>query len=236
MNLQNSLIQIWKKKLTPGRQLRNSGRLAPDKLRPQPLPVQQPAPLTHRPLGSWNMQHYRCHMQFSTTKMMHHVHPRCGLVRDKPDVGKDKEEWTPKRQTGSTGICGSLFLLHHWCVMILPPENLPGQRREEYERRRAVEEGQLVNYNQAANRQDRAAARNACDPDQDKIMQDPGPANLEAMLAPISISDNNWVVLETPPWSGYYAEKYNAETETEPVHCPMGQDLDNLLANRERDR
>jgi hypothetical protein len=56
------------------------------------------------------------------------------------------------------------------------------------------------------------------------------------MLATISISDDNWVVLETPPWSRYYAEKYNAEMETEPVHCPMGQDLVKYLANRERDR
>jgi hypothetical protein len=59
-------------------------------------------------------------------------------------------------------------------------------------------------------------------------MQDPGPANLEAMLATISISDNNWVVLDTPPWR-YYAEKYNAEMETELVHCPVGQDLVNEL-------
>jgi hypothetical protein len=52
---------------------------------------------------------------------------------------------------------------HYWDLgQPLPPaplvcdavaaENLRGQRREEYERRRAVEEGQLVNYNQAANR------------------------------------------------------------------------------------
>jgi hypothetical protein len=66
------------------------------------------------------MQHIRCHIQFSTKRRMHHVHPRCGLVRDKPAVGEDKEEWTPKRQTGSTGICRSLFLLHYWYVMLLP--------------------------------------------------------------------------------------------------------------------
>jgi hypothetical protein len=118
----------------------------------------------------------------------------------------------------------------------LAAENLHGQRREEYERRRAIEEGQLVNYNQADNRRDRAAARNARDPDQEEIMQDPGPANQEAMLATISISDDNWVVLETPPWCRYYAVKYNAEMETEPVYCPMGQDLVKYLANRERDR
>jgi hypothetical protein len=71
-------------------------------------------------LGSWNMQHIRCHLQFSRTKMMQHMHPRCGLVRDKPAVGKDKEEWTPKRLIGITGISGSLFLRHHWYVMLLP--------------------------------------------------------------------------------------------------------------------
>jgi hypothetical protein len=137
----------------------------------------------------------------------------------------------------------------------LAAENLHGQRREEYERPRAVKEGQLVHYNQAANRRDRAAARNARDPDREDIMQDPGPANLEAMIATISIPGDNWVILDTPPWKyyadkynakmsdnifsicpwKYYADKYNAEMETEPVHCPMGQDLVKYLANRERD-
>jgi hypothetical protein len=81
----------------------------------------------------------------------------------------------------------------------LAAENLHGQRREEYEQRRAVKEGQLVNYNQAANRRDRAAARNARDPEREE-MQDPGPVNLEAMIATISIPDDNWVVLNVPPW------------------------------------
>jgi hypothetical protein len=36
----------------------------------------------------------------------------------------------------------------------IPAENLRGQRRNEYQRRRAVEEEQLVNYNQLANRRD----------------------------------------------------------------------------------
>jgi hypothetical protein len=40
--LLNSLIAIWMKKSTPGRQLSNSGRLAPDRLRPQP-PAAGPA-------------------------------------------------------------------------------------------------------------------------------------------------------------------------------------------------
>jgi hypothetical protein len=34
--------------------------------------------------------------------------------------GKDREEWTPKRQMGSTGIRGSLFLLPCWYGMLLP--------------------------------------------------------------------------------------------------------------------
>jgi hypothetical protein len=55
------------------------------------------------------------------------------------------------------------------------------------------------------------------------------------MIDTISLFDDNWVVLDTPPWR-YYAEKYNAELETEPVHCPVGQDLVKYLANRERDR
>jgi hypothetical protein len=138
----------------------------------------------------------------------------------------------------------------------LAAENLHGQRREEYERRRAVKEGQLVNYNQAVNRRDRAAARNARYPEREEIMQDPGPVNLEAMIATISIPDDNWVVLDVPPWKyyadkynakvsanifsfgpwKYYAEKYNAEMETEPVHCLVGQDLVQYLANREKDR
>jgi hypothetical protein len=37
------------------------------------------------------------------------------------------------------------------------------------------------------------------------------------------------------PWK-YYADKYNAKMETEPVHCPVGQDLVKYLANREKDR
>jgi hypothetical protein len=51
---------------------------------------------------------------------MLHEHPRCGLVRDQPVKGKDKEEWTPKRLMGRTGIHGSLFLLPRWYGMLLP--------------------------------------------------------------------------------------------------------------------
>jgi hypothetical protein len=50
---------------------------------------------------------------------MQHMHPRCGLVRDKLAEGGDNEEWTPKRLMGITGILGSLFLRHHWYVMLL---------------------------------------------------------------------------------------------------------------------
>jgi hypothetical protein len=87
---------------------------------PQLRQVQQPLLLTRHPLGSWNMQQIQCHKQFPTMKKMHHVHPRCGLVRDQTAKGKDREEWMPKRQTGRTGIHGSLFLLHHWYVMLFP--------------------------------------------------------------------------------------------------------------------
>jgi hypothetical protein len=105
------------KKLTPGRQPRHNYRLAFIKLRPR---VRRPPPLTHRLLSSWNMQHIRCLLQFSTTKMMQHMHPRCGLVRDKLAEGDDNEEWTPKRLMGITEILGSLFLRHDWCMMLLP--------------------------------------------------------------------------------------------------------------------
>jgi hypothetical protein len=153
-------------------------------------------------------------------------------------------------------------------------ENLRGQRRDEYERRRAVEEGQLVQHNQAANRRDRAAAREARDQDREDIMDDPGPANLEAMMAldlleevpdgrvgpskqisSISNPDDDWEVLEWTPWvefSGaqvkaaakeflvdpwqYFGEKYSADNEAPPVHCPTGQELTKYLADREKDR
>jgi hypothetical protein len=52
--------------------------------------------------------------------MMQHMHPGCGLVRDKLAEGEDKEEWMPKRLMGGTGILGGLFLRHHWYVMLLP--------------------------------------------------------------------------------------------------------------------
>jgi hypothetical protein len=125
----------------------------------------------------------------------------------------------------------------------VPAENLRGQRREEYQRRRAVEEGQLVHYNQAAHRRDRAAARNACNLDHDEAMMDAGPVELEAMMDTLSLSNDNWA--NDSAWQ-YYAEKYNTEREVgpvcefhqeiEPVKCPVGQDLVKYLANREKDR
>jgi hypothetical protein len=123
-----------------------------------------------------------------------------------------------------------------------PAENLRGQRREEYQRCRAVEEGQLVNYNQAADRRNQAAARNARNPDHNKAMMDPGPVELEAMIATLSLSNDNWV--DDSAWK-YYVEKYNVKREVrpvcefhqeiEPVKCPVGQDLVKYLANREKD-
>jgi hypothetical protein len=72
---------------------------------------------------------------------------------------------------------------------------------------------------------------------------DPGPVELEAMTATLSLSNNNWV--DDSAWK-YYAEKYNAEREVgpvcefhqeiEPVKCLVGQDLVKYLANREKDR
>jgi hypothetical protein len=113
-------MQTWKRKSPPGRRHSNSCRLASDRLRPQLLQVQQPPLLTRHPLGSWNMQHIQCRKQFSTMKKMLHVHPRCGLVRDQPAEGEDREERMPKRQMGSCGIRGSLSLLHHWYEMLFP--------------------------------------------------------------------------------------------------------------------
>jgi hypothetical protein len=112
-------------------------------------------------------------------------------------------------------------------------ENLRGQRRDEYEGRRAVKEGgQLVQHNQAANRRDRAAAREAGDQDREDIMDDTGPANLEAMMAldlsneklkvqagpvdpPTQISsisgpEDDLEVLEWPPWVRF-AEIHRAQ-------------------------
>jgi hypothetical protein len=96
-----------------------------------------------------------------------------------------------------------------------------------------VEEGQLVNYNQAANRRDCAAARDARDPNRDDIMQDPGPVNLEAkiaavdlsskkwkvqagpvnlkaMIASISFPGDKWDVLDVPPWV-HFADEHEAK-------------------------
>jgi hypothetical protein len=83
-------MRICKTKSTPGRLLRNSCWPALKKLCPSLQQLLQLPLLTHRPLGSWNMQHIRCLQQFSTTKKMHHVHPRCDLVRDQMAKGRGK--------------------------------------------------------------------------------------------------------------------------------------------------
>jgi hypothetical protein len=74
-------------------------------------------------------------------------------------------------------------------------------------------------------------------------MMDPGPVELEAMMATLSLSTDNWV--DDSAWK-YYAEKYNSEREKGPicefhqekelVQCPVGQDLVKYLASREKDR
>jgi hypothetical protein len=124
----------------------------------------------------------------------------------------------------------------------IPAENLRGQRREEYHQCRAVKEGELVHYNQLADRRDRAAARKARDQDHDEAMKDPGPVELEAMMATLSLS-TDWV--DGSAWK-YYAEKYNSMREKGPicefhqekelVQCPVGQDLVRYLVSREKDR
>jgi hypothetical protein len=63
-------------------------------------------------------------------------------------------------------------------------------------------------------------------------MMDPGPVELEAMMATLFLSDH-WI--SNFAWK-YYAKKYNAMTERELVQCPVGKDLVKYLANREKDR
>jgi hypothetical protein len=72
---------------------------------------------------------------------------------------------------------------------------------------------------------------------------DPGPVELEAMMATLSLSTDNRV--NNSVWK-YYADKYNAERENGPVYefhqekkpvkCPVLQYLVKYLANREKDR
>jgi hypothetical protein len=104
----------------------------------------------------------------------------------------------------------------------IPAENLLGQRRNGYQRRRAVEEEQLVNYNQLANRRDRAAARNAGDPNYDKAMRDPGPMELEAMMATLSLSKNDWC--SDSVWQ-YYTQKYNYLKEKDRKRSQSNQEV-----------
>jgi hypothetical protein len=82
-----------------------------------------------------------------------------------------------------------------------------------------------------------------------------GPVNLQAKIASISFPGDKWDVLDVPPWGNfadeheakvatdiftvgpwrYFCEKYNAENEIKPVHCPVRWDLVKYLAVRERD-
>jgi hypothetical protein len=217
------------------------------------------------------MQHIRCHLQFSTTKMMQHMHPRCRLFRDKLAKGEDNEEWTPRRLMGITGILGSLFLQHHWCIMLLPRKIISADKDEKStnEEEQSKKGSKLTTTKPPT---DEIAP--LLDPDRENIMQDPGPVNLdamiatvdlpgkrwnvlagpvnlEAMIASISLPGNKWDVLDVPPcvrfadghnakvaadifsvgpWRYYFCEKYNAEQEIEPVHCPVRWDLVKYLA------
>jgi hypothetical protein len=83
----------------------------------------------------------------------------------------------------------------------------------------------LVIYNQAADRQDRAAALNARNPDPDEAMMDAGPLELEAMMNALSLSNDNWV--DDSAWQ-YYAEKYKAES------APSGRTSSNTWQTEKR--
>jgi aminoglycoside phosphotransferase len=63
-------------------------------------------------------------------------------------------------------------------------------------------------------------------------MRDPGPVELEAMMAMLSLS-KHWT--SDSAWK-YYAEKYNSMTERVLVQCPVGKELVKYLAKREKDR
>jgi hypothetical protein len=76
-----------------------------------------------------------------------------------------------------------------------------------------------------------------------------GPVDPPTQISSISGPDDDWEVLEWPPlvhfagvkaqaaandflvdpWR-YFCEKYNAENEDPPVHCPMERDLVKYLA------
>jgi hypothetical protein len=181
-------------------------------------------------------------------QLEHAAHPVPPAVFNDDNAAYAPQMWLGQRQAGrgqrQQRMDAEAASGHYWDLgQPLPPaplvrdavdaENLRGQRREEYERRRAVEEGQLVNYNQAANRQDRSAAREARDPDREDIMEDPGPVNLEALIAAIDLSSkkwkvqagpvnlqakiasisytrNKWDVLDVPPWV-HFADEYEAK-------------------------
>jgi hypothetical protein len=131
------------------------------------------------------MQRIWCQLEFSTMKMMYHVHPRCNLVRDQTAKGGGNEDaevangpcWDPNQPLPPAPLVRDA----------IPAENLRGQRRDEYQWQRAREEEQLEMHNQRANKRDRAAARNTQDPDHEEAMRDPRPVELEAMMATLSL-------------------------------------------------
>jgi hypothetical protein len=109
----------------------------------------------------------------------------------------------------------------------IPAENLREQRRDEYQRQQAREEEQLEIHNQCANGRDRAAARNARDPDHKEAMRDPGPVELEAMMAMLSLS-KHWI--SDSAWQ-YYTEKYNYLKED---NCERSQSIPKVMRNNAR--
>jgi hypothetical protein len=173
-------------------------------------------------------------------KKMRHVHPRCGLVRDQPAKGKNREEWTPKRHTGSTGIRGSLYLLHHWFEMLFPRKISEDKDAKSTNGDEQLKKGRWSTTIKLPTDEIELLPETPRDPDHDEAMMDAGPLELEAIMNALSLSNNNWV--DDSAWQ-YFAEKYNAEREVgpvcefhreiEPVKCPIGQDLVKYLA-RER--
>jgi hypothetical protein len=109
----------------------------------------------------------------------------------------------------------------------IPTENLSGQRGNEYQRQRVREVEQLQIHDQRANRRDRAATRNTRDPDHKAAMRDPGPVELEAMMATLSLS-KNWI--SDSAWQ-YYARKYNLLKEDD---CKRSQSIPKVMRDDER--
>jgi hypothetical protein len=178
------------------------------------------------------MQHIRCLLQFSTMRMQHMFH-RCGLVRDKLAEGEDNEEWTPKRLMGNTGILGSLFLRHHWYVMLLPQKISADKEEkstndEEQSKRgswstttklltdeiaplHAKPEIKIVRTSWMTRDQlTNLEAMMAIDLSSEKWKVQAGPVDPQAKISSISSPDNDWEVLEWPPWV-HFAEEHKAQ-------------------------